>query len=126
MTYAQKLAFYAAGRVTIGLWTRRVIAQPLQWGHALWTIDMDGDGDEELVVGQRDRNKDALPAGPGVYLFDPVSSADALTFHRQIIDDGGVAVEDALAFDFDGDGKPDIAAGGRATHNVRIYWNKGR
>ncbi len=109
-----------------GLWTRRVIAQPLQWGHALWTIDMDGDGDEELVVGQRDRNKDAIPAGPGVYLFDPVSTPEGLTFHRQIIDDGGVAVEDALAFDFDGDGKPDIAAGGRATHNVRIYWNKGR
>jgi hypothetical protein len=110
----------------LGLWTRRVIAQPLQWGHALWTIDMDGDGDDELVVGQRDRNKDAVPAGPGVYLFDPVSTPDSLTFHRQIIDNGGVAVEDALAFDFDGDGKPDIAAGGRATHNVRIYWNKGR
>ena len=109
-----------------GLWSRRVIAQPVAWGHALWTADMDGDGDDELVVGQRDKNKDAVPGGPGVYLFDPVSSPEALTFHRQIVDDGGVAVEDALVADFDGDGRPDIAAGGRATHNVRIYWNRGR
>ena len=109
-----------------GLWTRRVIAQPVQWGHAVWTADMDGDGDDELVIGQRDKNKEGSPAGPGVYLFDPVLEGADLTFHRQVVDDGGVAVEDLIVADFNHDGRPDIAAGGRATHNVRIYWNQGR
>ena len=35
-----------------------------------------------------------------------------------------MACEDALAADLDGDGRPDIIAGGRATHNVKIYWNR--
>ena len=32
--------------------------------------------------------------------------------------------EDAMAADLDGDGRPDIIAGGRSTHSVRIYWNR--
>jgi hypothetical protein len=46
-----------------------------------------------------------------------------LAFERHVIDDGGVAVEDALAVDLDGDGRPDLVAGGRATHNLKVYWN---
>jgi hypothetical protein len=37
-----------------------------------------------------------------------------------------MACEDALAADLDGDGRIDVIAGGRATHNVRIYWNQPR
>jgi hypothetical protein len=33
-------------------------------------------------------------------------------------------VEDLAAADLDNDGRPDIVAVGRATHNVRIYWNR--
>ena len=43
-----------------------------------------------------------------------------------IVDDGGIAVEDLTVADLNGDGKPDIIAVGRATHNVRIYWNQGK
>jgi hypothetical protein len=35
-------------------------------------------------------------------------------------------VEDATVGDLNGDGKPDIVAVGRATKNVRIYWNEGK
>ena len=33
------------------MWKRRVVADQLNGGHASWPADLDGDGDEELVVG---------------------------------------------------------------------------
>ena len=53
--------------------------------------------------------------------------ADALgeKWQRQLLDEGGVAVEDLAAADLDGDGRLDIAAVGRASHNLRIYRNLG-
>jgi hypothetical protein len=110
------------------LWSRTVIAEPLQWGHAVWCANLDDDGDEELIIGQRDPNKagTSAPRGPGVFVFDPRSDAQtgALSFERHTVDDGGVGCEDAMAADLDGDGRLDIIAGGRSTHNVRIYWNR--
>ena len=55
------------------LWSRQVIAEPVQWGHAVWCADLDGDGDDELIIGQRDPNKPGTtaPRGPGVFVFDP-------------------------------------------------------
>lgn len=111
-----------------GLWKRKVLDEPVQWGHAVWCADLDGDGDEELIIGQRDANKDAKtrPKGPGVFVYDPTPKSHPLAFTRHTIDDGGVGCEDLVAADFDGDGRPEILAGGRSTHNVRIYWNQGR
>jgi hypothetical protein len=108
------------------LWSREVIAEPLQWGHAVWTANIDDDDDDELIIGQRDPNKPGTttPRGPGVFVFDPKPGTTRLTFDRHTIDDGGMACEDALAADLDGDGRADIVAGGRATHNVRVYWNR--
>ena len=47
-------------------------------------------------------------------------------WQRQLVDPGGVAVEDAVAGDLNADGRPEIIAVGRATHNVRIYWNENK
>jgi ubiquinone/menaquinone biosynthesis C-methylase UbiE len=105
---------------------RRVITEPLQWGHAVWCADLDGDADDELIVGQRDPNRDskAVPRGPGVFVFDPRPGTTPIQFERHTIDDGEMACEDAVAADLNGDGKAEIVACGRATHNVRIYWNR--
>jgi hypothetical protein len=45
---------------------------------------------------------------------------------RHLIDPGGVAVEDLAAADLNEDGAIDIVAAGRATKNVKIYWNESK
>ncbi|MGA2704078.1 MAG: hypothetical protein ABSH35_23640 [Isosphaeraceae bacterium] len=91
-----------------------------------WCANLDRDKDEELIIGQRDPNSPATPGarGPGVFVFDPRPGTYPPVFDRITVDDGGMACEDALAADLDGDGRSDIIAGGRATHNVKIYWNR--
>lgn len=107
------------------LFDRRVIAEPLTWGHAVWCADVDGEGDDEIIVGQRDANPSGpIPRGPGVYVFDSQMVDNRMVWTRHTIDDGGMACEDLVAADFDGDGRIDVVAGGRATHNVKIYWNR--
>jgi hypothetical protein len=104
------------------LWTRHLLDDQLQWGHAVWPVNLDDDADEELVIGVRD-NQAAGEGLCGVRIYDPTDAA-AGQWQRQLVDPGGVAVEDLSAADLDGDGRADLVAVGRATHNVRIYWNR--
>jgi hypothetical protein len=101
-------------------WNRSVIDEQLAWGHAVWCADLDGDPDEELIIGVRD---DAGPHRSGVRLYDPVVNGRSVGWQRSLVDPGGVAVEDLAAADLDGDGDTDIVAAGRRTKNVKIYWN---
>lgn len=103
------------------LWKRQVVDEDLKWGHAVWCANLDDDEDEELIIGIRD-NKDEQ-AKCGVRIYDP-QNADGTQWQRQLIDPGGVAVEDLAAGDLNGDGRVDLVAVGRATKNVRVYWNE--
>jgi hypothetical protein len=103
------------------LWDRRVVDDELKWGHAVWFADLDGDGGDELIVGVRD---DGGKKRRGVRVYKAMDAQGA-KWSRQLVDPGGVAVEDLAAADLDGDGRVDIVAVGRATKNVRIYWNQG-
>ncbi|TWT39668.1 hypothetical protein [Blastopirellula retiformator] len=82
---------------------------------------MDNDNDEELVIGIRDDAGDNTRRGLRIY--DPVDAANG-DWQRTVVDPGGVAIEDLAVGDLDGDGRNDVIAVGRQTHNVRIYWNK--
>ena len=93
-----------------GPWTRTVAATNLDQGHALGWGDFDGDGNDELVVGWRG----GKTFGLALYRFV------AGKWTATSIDDG-VAVEDLAVADLNGDGVPEIVAGGRATGNLRIY-----
>lgn len=107
-------------------WDRHVIDEQLRWGHAVWCADLDGDGDEELIIGVRDNPnpKDPFQEQRGVRLYKAVDGKGA-QWQRHILDNGGVAVEDLAAADLNGDGRIDIVAVGRQTFNARIYWNEG-
>lgn len=103
------------------LWKRQVLDEQLKWGHAVSCANLDSDPDEELIIGIRD---DLDPQNRcGVRIYDP-QDADGLKWRVQRVDPGSVAIEDLAAGDLDGDGKIDLVAVGRATHNVKIYWNR--
>jgi hypothetical protein len=107
-----------------GLWDRHVVDEDLRWGHAVWCADIDGDGDDELVIGVRDDLGNKPGQRRGVRLYKAVDGKGG-SWVRKIVDNGGVAVEDLAVADLNGDGRPDIVAVGRQTHNIRIYWNEG-
>lgn len=106
---------------------RNVIDNQLRWGHALWFADLDGDKVDELVIGVRDdpAKTDKFTERMGVRVYKCTDGKGA-KWDRMLVDPGGVAVEDLTVADLNGDGRPDIIACGRATKNVRIYWNEGK
>ena len=106
------------------LWSRQVVDERLKWGHAVWCADLDGDGDEELIIGVRDDLSKNPHERCGVRIYKAVDG-QGTRWERSFVDEGGVAVEDLAAADIDGDGRIDLVAVGRATHNIRIYWNEG-
>lgn len=118
-------------------WKRYMLDDELAWGHAVWCANLDDDPDEELIIGVRDQK--SAEHRSGVRIYDPEFytaevdgderlpvEGEGIEWHRHLIDPGGVAVEDLAAADLDGDGRIDIVAAGRATKNVRIYWNEAK
>jgi hypothetical protein len=95
------------------LWKREVIETGLNQAHALGWGDFDGDGSDEVAVGWRGK-----PHGVALYKRLPAGA-----WSKTMVDDG-VAAEDLAVADLNNDGRPEIIAVGRATANVRIYWNE--
>jgi len=99
---------------------RRVLFDKMDQGHALacanlWSGAAGGKW-PQIVAGWRGK-------GGGVRVFDAADDAGK-SWRDTVIDDGGMACEDLCVADVNGDGKADIVASGRATHNVKIYWNE--
>ncbi|MBW3596380.1 MAG: VCBS repeat-containing protein [Planctomycetes bacterium] len=103
------------------LWKRQVLDEELKWGHAVWCANLDNDEDQELIIGVRD-NKDEQHRC-GVRIYDPQDNRGE-KWTRQLVDPGSVAVEDLVAGDVNNDGRVDIVAVGRQTHNAKIYFNE--
>jgi hypothetical protein len=112
------LAVYLHEKEPKSAWKRVEIDASFQRGHALWTADLDGDGADEIVFGHSD-----TPGAFGVQFYK-AAKPDGSEWTRHNVDVGGMATEDLIVGDLNGDQKPDIIAGGRSTHNVKIYWNR--
>ena len=102
---------------------RLVIEDTLKQGHAVWLANLDDDAADEIVIGHREAGEGPVK-GPGVYVFD-ADDDEGTSWTKHVIDDGGMACEDALCSDLNGDGRIDIVAGGRKTRNVKLYLNQG-
>ena len=99
-----------------GLWAKTTIETALTEGHALGWADFDGDGNDELAAGWRGAPK----PGVAIYFVDREGALKS----KEMVDDGGMATEDLIVGDFNGDKKPDIVASGRSTRNIKIYLNE--
>ena len=96
---------------------RVVLTNTMNQGHALGYDQLVGAGDDEIVVGWREPDEQNK-FGIKIYAVQNNKWKDYW------IDNNGIACEDLQLADLDGDGRKDIIAAGRATHNLKIYWNK--
>ncbi len=99
---------------------RLVLSDDLQQGHALACADLLGLGYDQVVVGWREPNREGKV---GIKLYVPVDEQGDGWMHHYI-DEDGMACEDLKVADLDSDGDLDIVAAGRATKNLKVYWNQ--
>lgn len=118
--HGTNVAVYTKGNADA--WERHVLDSSLAEGHALATGDLLHRGADQLVVGWRNKNAEGKV---GIKMFEMKDAAGA-KWEQSTIDDNQMACEDLKVADLNGDGWLDVVAAGRATKNVKIYWNQGR
>jgi hypothetical protein len=99
-----------------GAFTRTVIDTSAVDGHTLVTGDLDGDGVDEVILGQRGGSR-------SVWIY--TAGRDGSPWTRTTLDDGGMAGAGCLAVDLNGDSRVDVACIGTATANLKWYENLG-
>ncbi|MDB5247367.1 MAG: repeat protein [Segetibacter sp.] len=110
------VAVYMTGQNT----TRKVLDDQLKEGHALATADLLGIGSDQVVAGWRSPNAENKT---GIKVYLP-SNKNGSEWQSYWVDENGMATEDLQVLDLNADGRPEIIASGRATKNLKIYWNK--
>ena len=119
--HGNQLSIYTAAKGK-KLWDRNVIDDSLDQGHALATGDFMGSGSDQIVVGWRGTRRTGK-VGVKLFTIPPTKSGTEVE-NPCLIDDNEMATEDIRVADLNADGKPDIVAAGRATHNLKIYFNE--
>lgn len=100
--------------------SRIVLTDGLNQGHALGVADLLNTGEKQVVAGWREPDSQKKV---GVKIFIS-QDKNGTRWSDHWIDENGMACEDLQIADLNGDGKKEIIAAGRASHNLKIYWNK--
>jgi hypothetical protein len=119
--HGHQLVIYTSPPAGRTLWKRTVLDETLVDGHALVTGDFLGLGSDQLLAGWRAMSRPGVRVGVRLYIPQDASGS---SWKPVLIDDNTMACEDLAAADLDGDGKLDFVAAGRATRNVKIYFNR--
>ncbi len=106
----------AVYRERAGAWTRHVIDTTIADGHTIVAGDVDGDGQDELIVGERQGRR-------SVYLYRVTNAGDD-AWTRQPLDDGGMAGAGCAVADLNADTRLDVVCIGTATANLKWYENQ--
>ncbi|MCP4476681.1 MAG: VCBS repeat-containing protein [Planctomycetaceae bacterium] len=101
---------------------RTVLDSKLNQGHAVVVGDFLGNGERQIVAGWRAPNESGKFGIKFYFSESDVGSGGA--WSSFFVDENEMACEDLRAADLDGDGRLDIVASGRSTHNLKIYWNR--
>ena len=115
--HGNQLSIYTAAKGK-KLWDRNVIDDSLDQGHALATGDFMGSGSDQIVVGWRGTRRTGKV---GVKFYYPTNEQRS-EWKSMLVDDNEMATEDIRIADLNADGKIDIVAAGRASHNLKIYF----
>lgn len=99
-----------------GAWKRHVIDGTIADGHTIGVGDFDGDGQDEIIAGERGGRR-------SVYLYR-LTDAATDQWARDVLDDGGMAAAGCTVSDLNGDKRVDIVCVGTATANVKWYENR--
>ena len=98
-------------------WRRQVIDSTIEDGHTLVVADIDGDGRDEIVVGER-RGRQS------VYLYQ-LDADSTVNWSKQVLDDGDMAAAGCSVADLDENDRLDIICIGSSTANLKWYENVG-
>ncbi len=109
--HGTQVALYVPGE------ERLLLDSTLREGHALAAADFLQQGYDQIVAGWRMPN---AAGKTGIRLY----SKNGNTWVGTWIDENGMACEDIQVADLNGDGRVDIVASGRATKNIKVYWNR--
>jgi hypothetical protein len=121
--HGNRVAVYRppSGGELSGLWTGFELDSTLNGGHALACGDLLGLGSDQVAAGWRLKDSRGKV---GIRVYVPLD-AEGTRWESALLDDNTMACEDLTLADLDGDGRLDLIAAGRDTHNLKIYFNGG-
>ncbi|MGC9452562.1 MAG: FG-GAP-like repeat-containing protein, partial [Oceanipulchritudo sp.] len=99
-------------------WTRHSIDSGLNGADGARTADVDGDGDQDLIVAYEEAATVRIYENPG-----PATAINGNWSHVSFSGSGLASIEDANLADLDGDGRIDFVASMEGTNRkLTVYW----